>query len=245
MPNRQRFVVFPFLVGERFRDGLRRHVSPPEALFREQPRPEQFQLAIGGDAERDRRPIHVAQSVQIDQSSLGVNVLAEMILAPEGGVKGLRQFVGMGGPRRLARRVAGRAEQPRQFAEGVDRVALGHAVPFVSRRQFDVEPRAADQPVLVFQSQQVFRGRFERGKPLAQPRRGTGGVEDLRGREDVADGRQRAERILRVPMLEQADPLPRLLTGSGQAFTLRRLVGEDVVGRLQAASGNRPPGCRP
>ena len=145
----------------------------------------------------------------------------------------------------MAGRVADRTEQPRQFAEGVDRVALGHAVPFVSRRQFDVEPRAADQPVLVFQSQQVFCGRFERGNPLAQPRHGTGGVEDFRGGEDVADRRQRAERILRVPMLEQADPRPRLLTGSGQAFTLRRLVGKDVVGRLQTASGNRPAGVSP
>ena len=31
--------------------------------------------------------------------------------------------------------VAGRAEQPGQFAEGVDRVALGHAVPSLARRQ--------------------------------------------------------------------------------------------------------------
>ena len=31
--NGQLFLVFPLLVGQRFRDGLRRHVSPPKALF--------------------------------------------------------------------------------------------------------------------------------------------------------------------------------------------------------------------
>ena len=145
----------------------------PKTLLLHQPRPEQFQVSAGGDAERDRRPIHIGQAVRIDQPTFGVNVLAEMILTPEGRHKGVRQVVRMVGPGGLARLVASRMEQSRQLAEGVNDVALSHAVPVVARRQFHVEPRAADQPVGAFPTQQVFRGCLDRRNPLSQPRHET------------------------------------------------------------------------
>ena len=91
----ERFVEFPLLVGERLGDQLRRHVGEPKTLLLHQPRPEQFEVSIRRDAERDRRPIGVGQAVRIDQPTFRVKVFAEMVLAPESGDEGFGQIVGM------------------------------------------------------------------------------------------------------------------------------------------------------
>ena len=73
------------------------------------------------------------------------------------------------GPLGLLGRLSRRAEQPRQLAEGMDRVALGDAVAAFPRRRFDVESRAADQPAVLPEGQQEFGGGFHRAEPLLQP----------------------------------------------------------------------------
>ena len=86
-------------------------------------------------------------------------------------------------------------------------------------------------------------GRIPPSQPLLQPGPRAGGVENLRGSEHIADRSQRAQRkAFRLPMLEQADPLARLLTGSRQPVALRGRVSEEVVRVFkapQAASGPR------
>ena len=104
--------------------------------------------------------------MRVHQAMLRVDVFAEMVLAPERLDESLRQLVRLAGPIGLLGRLSRGAEQPRQLAEGMDRVALGDAVAPFPWRRFDVESRAADQPAVLAEGQQEPGGRFHRAEPL-------------------------------------------------------------------------------
>ena len=66
--------------------------------------------------------------MRVHQAALGVNVLAEMVLAPEGGDKRLRKLLRLAGPFGFASLLSRSAAQPCELTKGVNRVALRHAV---------------------------------------------------------------------------------------------------------------------